>query len=782
MQRYWRQFWYGKYRWIARVLFGAIVVAFVARSLPYLMPIRAADIAQTDGAIEFTDRYGLPLGTLLTRDRDRTAVVPLEQISPTFIQAIIAAEDKRYYHHGAIDVVAIARAVLEAMQAREIVSGASTITMQLARMLHPTPRTLPNKVGEIWTSWRLTAGMNKDEILAAYINRLPMGSNLYGVEAAARTYFGIGAIALNLAQATLLASLPNDPVDLDPYYEWEALKQRQRYVLDRMVEDKLITAIQGERTYREQVILRSRQEGIVAAPHFLFWVAQHLPTPAPAKVRATLDRRLQKFVSTQVEQIVTALAPQRANHAAALVVNNHTGEVLAYVGSPDYFESQEGQNDGVQALRQPGSTLKPFLYQFALEQGIIQPQSILADVPTTYAIPGAKLYRPVDYSETFLGPVRVRLALANSLNIPAVRVLEKVGVPIFLDYLRELGFVHLTYPPEHYGLGLTLGSGEVSLWELTAAYLRLARDGASVPLVTYVGAEPPALVSPNETTSWQLVRDMLGDRHARATAFGVNSVLDLPFPAAVKTGTSSDFRDTWTVGFSKDYTVATWVGNFDGTRMKQVSGVMGAAPLWNRIMQHLHQEREPEGFATPSGLVRHPICAVTGHLVGMEGINLDCPSATVLEYINLEESTADLSAKISDRAISNSELPPEYNEWLAHQPEQQRSGKLRIIFPENNDYFLLSQNALSPDGVGKSPFSPERIQFRVAGSLEEPIEWWLNGEKIGNGTSRSLFWPMEAGSWSLEVRRKNSEVGDRIAFQVREPEEPQSRRGFSIAH
>jgi len=453
------------------------LVAGGVRSLPYLVPILAADIAQTEAAIIFSDRHGQPLGTILTRSQEHTAIVPLDRVSPVFIQGTIAAEDKRYYQHGALDYLAIARAILEAIQAKEIVSGASTITMQLARMLHPNPRTLPYKFQEIWISWRLTAGMTKDEILAAYINRLPMGGNIYGVEAAARNYFGIPAADLNLAQASILAALPNDPTDLNPYYQWEPLKRRQKYVLDRMVADGYITAVEGDRAYREQVQLQPPNQGIVAAPHFLFWLANQVPEDV-SQVRTTIDLPLQKFVEAQVKEVVGALSSYNVNHGAAIVLDNKTGEILAYVGSPDYFSDDYlGRNDGVQALRQPGSALKPFLYQLALEKKVIRPNTILADVPTYYPIPGAKVYSPVDYSETFKGPVRVRVALGNSLNIPAVRVLEKVGVATFLERLRQLGFTHLDKPPEHYGLGLALGSGEVSLWELAHAYLTFAKQG-----------------------------------------------------------------------------------------------------------------------------------------------------------------------------------------------------------------------------------------------------------------------------------------------------------------
>ena len=233
--------------------------------------------------------------------------------------------------------------------------------------------------------------------------------------------------------------------------------------------------------------------------------------------------------------------------------------------------------------------------------------------PASYAIPGGKLYQPADYSGRFSGPVRVRYALANSLNAPAVQVLSRLGVGAFLDRLHALGFAHLTRPASYYGLGLTLGSGEVSLWELVQAY---ADDGARRHrrAAASRGSQRDAARSVGDSSDWELVTDMLADPHARAKSFGVGSVLQMPFPAAVKTGTSSDFRDTWTVGFTRDYTVGVWVGNFDGSAMRGVSGVTGAGPLWNRIMLHLYERRdEPPPFAPPRGFVRAPICATTGH-------------------------------------------------------------------------------------------------------------------------------------------------------------------------
>ncbi|MEH1785077.1 MAG: penicillin-binding protein 1C [Nostoc sp.] len=755
----------------SKVILAVLLICLIIRLLPYFAPVRAADIAQTQLAMQFSDRNGLSLGTLLTRDQEHTSVVPLNQVSPQFTHAILAAEDGSFYHHGALDMKAVIRAAKEAIHAKRIVSGASTITMQLARMLDPVPRSFSGKIQEIWLSWRLAAGMNKDEILAAYINRLPMGGNIYGVEAAARIYFSIPASELNLAQASLLAAIPNNPTYFNPYEHWERLKQRQKYVLNRMVQEKYISEANATRTHSEKVVFQSRQRGIIAAPHFLFWLANQFDktqTEEISPIRTTINRPLQQFVEAQLQQVISSLAANNVHDAAALVIDNHTGEVLAYVGSPDYFnEAKLGRNDGVQALRQPGSTLKPFVYELALEKGLIRPNTILADVPAHYAIPGAKLYSPTDYTEKFLGPVRVRIALANSLNVPAVRVLEKVGVETFLERLHQLGFEHLNQTPEHYGLGLTLGSGEVSLWELAHAYLIIARLGDATSLVsTFSNSLMPTDAIHRVSTSyalpnhriWQLITSILSDNHARATAFGVNSVLNLPFPSAVKTGTSSNFRDTWTVGFTTDYTVATWVGNFNGEPMRQVSGVTGAAPLWNRIMLHLHEHQEPAGFPPPEGLVQLPVCAVSGLRP-----TPDCTSV-VQEYFYPED-------KNNYERENQFNLPPEYDEWLAKQQQSNfTSNNLRILSPHHGDLFLVY-----PGGEAK-----QKLEFKLVGNKSAPVEWWLNGEKLDTNSANSLFWYLRPGKWTLEAR--SGEMSDKVSFQVELASLKPTHRGFSISN
>jgi len=732
-----------------RFIVTALLAALLAATAHAFRPYGADQLPRDARALTFVDRNGLPLGTLLGRDDRHTVAVPLARVAPEFLAALLATEDRRFTLHGALDPLTAARAALIALGARRQPSGASTIAMQLARQLVPVGPGLRGKLTEFVVAQRLENGLSKAQILEAYVNRAPMGSNLYGVEAAARTYFGIDAARLDLAQAALLAGLPNDPVGLDPYAHPAAARARQRLVLARMRTAGFIDAERERRAATENLAFQAPQSGILAAAHFLFFLT---PRVAPERelVRTTVDRRLQVFVETQLRAVVGSLAGSDVRHAAAIVIENRTGDVLAYAGSPDYFAAANaGRNDGVQALRQPGSTLKPFLYELALERRDVRPTTILADVPVAYAIPGARLYRPADYAERFAGPVRPRIALADSLNVPAVRVLERVGVPTFLERLHELGFGHLRRRPEYYGLGLTLGGGEVTLYELARAYFCLARRGAPAALATTLDGS----VQPDEAAgaapgdpAWSWVTDVLTDPAARSAAFGTNSILGLPFPAAVKTGTSSDFRDTWTAGFSREYTVAVWVGNFDGRPMRGISGVTGAAPLWSRIMLRLAADRDPGGFDPPPGYRKTPICAITGTrpIAG-------CPIA--LEWLDAADRAALRAAPTRLPAPSAA-----FDDWLIAQPLRTRL-PTRILFPHEGDRFVAGSGTLAVELAG-----PTAVRLTLDG---KPLE------RSGN----DYLVPLRAGHFELTARSTRGE--STVRFSIGPPPRA-GRSGFTV--
>jgi penicillin-binding protein 1C len=697
-------------------------------------------------AIEFEDRAGVPLGTVLARDTEHAVRVPLARVSPRFLAAIVAAEDARFAQHDGVDAVALARAAWQLARTRSIVSGGSTITMQLARLRFDLPRTPLGKLEEIVVALRIEAGTRKPVILEGYVNRLPMGGDLVGVEAGARTYFGTPAADLDLGHAAFLAALPNDPVRLDPYAHGAALEQRRRWVLARMVATGAASAADAADASAEHIDVLPPGGGIAAAPHLLFRLAGSVP-PGATRVRTTLDRDLQAFAENATQQIVGRLNDRNVRDGAAIVIDNRDGAILAYVGSADYFaRAGAGKNDGVVALRQPGSTLKPFLYELAFEHRVVRPTSILADVPTTYAIPGLRSYSPGDYSQRFAGPVRARIALADSLNVPAVRVLSDVGVSPFLDRLRALGFRHLTADADHYGLGLALGDGEVTLEELAGAYAAIANGGRPVRIHALADATGAPAEAVGAASEWSLVTDILADAHARARAFGVASLLRTSFPSAVKTGTSSDFRDTWTVGFTRDYTVATWVGNFDGAPMQRVSGVTGAAPLWNRIIRHLAERDPPLAFAPPRGYVRRPMCAVTG-----ERPTRDC-SSVVGEWLDARDLVAwNAPPRPLDRTFDG---------WLANQPA--RTGEaLRIVEPHDGDVFVAESGA--------------RIAVLARGT-RRPV-WELNGRRLAADEPRWTL-ALARGRWTLRAR--DGAHADAVTFTVGDRLPRSHRAGFTI--
>jgi len=711
-------------------IFWLGIACSAAVALPQIFAIAPSVIQAQDGATAFEDRSGIPLGTVLSANQERAAAVPLDRISPRFLQAVRSAEDRRFYRHAAVDWIAAARAAYDAVRCLCNAGGASTIDMQVARMRFGLPQGLRGKALQLWYASRIDAGSPKDAILEAYANRAAMGGNVYGVEAAAREYFGVPASDLDAAQAALLAGIPNDPAAYDPRTHWRAARARQAYVLRRMTLDGFLSSADARAAARETLHLQPANRTFAGAEQLVFRLAG---SGAGSRVRTTIDLPLQRFVQSQARDVVGALAGRNVTQAAALVIDNRTGDVLAYLGSLDYFDpAYLGSNDGVRSLRQPGSALKPFLYEYALERGAIAPDSVLADVPASYAIPGAQLYSPQDYSTRFAGPVTMRTALANSLNVPAVRVLSRAGVPPFLDRLRALGFEHLRRAPSYYGLGLTLGAGEVTLWDLARAYVTMARGGDAIALRTRL--DDPAAVSARigSREDWELISDVLADRHARVHSFGTHSVLDVPFDAAVKTGTSSGYRDTWTVGFTSEYTVAVWAGNFSGAPMERIAGVDGAGPLWSRIMLHLYEHRDPPPLAAP-------------------------PAALLLA------SRRAAPADTIDR--------PAYDEWRAQQGATR--GPLRILFPHDGDVF---EDALAP---GDPARAHQAIAFVVSRPAGATISWRLNGNMLARSADDRYLWPVRPGHWLLTIAGPGG-VSRSARFTV-VPRPPHEPRGFAVA-
>ncbi|MEW6358756.1 MAG: penicillin-binding protein 1C [Planctomycetota bacterium] len=564
-------------------------------------------------SLEIVDREGRPLREALSAGEGRLRWTALDQISPLVVQATIAAEDARFRSHPGVDPFSILRAAWQNVTHGRRISGASTLTMQVVRLVRPRPRTLRTKLSEAILALRLERALTKDEILEEYLNRAPYGNQLFGVEAAARMYFNKPARDLSMSEAAFLAGLPQSPTHLNPYRNLKGAVNRRDWILGRLCECRYITDAERDRARRQTVALHPRRWEF-RAPHFVDYVLARCAQDngaGPARIETTLDLPLQEKIEGIVRERLRGLKDRNVRNAAVVVLHNPTGQIRTMVGSSDFFDGRElGQNNGAVAPRPPGSTVKAFTYALAFERGMT-PADIVADLPTHFQTPEGD-YCPENYDGQTYGPTRLRSALANSLNISAVKVLSRVGVDLLHRRMQEMGFACLTKQAQHYGLGLTLGSGEVTLLELTNGFATLARLGEWRPAVAVAGSDgQPGRRVLDPIACYQTV-DILSDPRARRLAFGSNTPLDLPFRAAVKTGTSPNFRDNWTVGFTPEYTVGVWVGDFRNNPMQNISGIAGAGPIFRAVMMAIYEGRPAPWYYVPPGTVRRDVCALSG--------------------------------------------------------------------------------------------------------------------------------------------------------------------------
>jgi penicillin-binding protein 1C len=615
---------------IAIITYGLYQYYAVAATLPSVEDLQTH--ASQFETTRILDRDGNLLYEILDPNAGRRTYVPLDEVSPLMVAATIATEDASFYSHGGFDVFAIARSIWLNFQQGGVASGASTITQQIARNLLFTPeersqRTGLRKVREILLAAEISRRYTKEEILELYLNQNYYGNLAYGVEAAAETYFHTTADKLTLSQSALLAGLVQAPSVYDVITNRDVTLNRQRVVLTLMV---IASDEQGclyVSNAPQAVCVSPEEAGVAAAeltdyefkppavnirfPHWVNYIRAQLEEMYDPQtiyrsgfsIHTTIDPTLQEQAEVTLRAQVESLADRRVTDGALVAIEPSTGEILAMVGSADFYnEAIHGQVNMAVAPRQPGSSIKPLTYTAAFEKGWT-PATLIWDVPSEFPPSGDPSdprppYKPVNYDERFHGPVLVRTALANSYNVAAVKVLDFVGIyddPTtpqeegLIAFAQRMGITTLTR--NDYGLSLTLGGGDVTLLELTGAYAIFANGGLRIPpvaitkIVDHSGEivyeyQPPSgdqVVRPEHAF---LITSILSDNAARTPAFGPNSLLNLPFPAAAKTGTTNDYRDNWTLGFTPDIAVGVWVGNADYTPMKNTSGLTGAAPIW----------------------------------------------------------------------------------------------------------------------------------------------------------------------------------------------------------
>jgi penicillin-binding protein 1C len=696
-------------RFDSRSIVGTLGVLLVGYELALLcVPIPSALLRPPVQSIALLDRNGIPLRETRVADRFSHELA-LEEIPQHVIDAILAAEDKRFYSHHGIDWLATGRAAFAGLTRGRIVSGASTITQQLVKISQRRPRTFRAKVIESITALCLEKSWSKEQILGAYLNRLDFGNLNLGLSAAANYYFGKPVCDLSDAEAAFLAGLPRNPRKLNPHLAPDAARRRQITVLERMEANHRLDRASYDRAVAEPLALRPPQRRF-RAPHFVEMVLRQLPEAPAVELRTTLDLRLNDRVDTILRERIAQLREQNVRNAAAVVIENSTGNVIALVGSENYFEPNSGQVNGAWAARSAGSALKPFTYLLALERGAT-PATMVADVRTSFPADGG-FYRPENYNRRCYGPVRYRTALASSLNIPAVKVLLAAGGPAALhERLREVGLTTLNRPAEIYGLGLTLGNCEARLLEMTNAYASLARLGEFQPWhVTGANQTTPRRYSRPELV-WQIA-DILSDNSARTLAFGMNSALRFDYPVACKTGTSTDFRDNWTIAFTPDFSVGVWAGNFDGSPMREVSGVTGAGPILHAIFDYLHSNYGTSWYRKPAGIVERTVHPLTGKLLA-DSDPRGVPERFLSGRLPAAEAPEDYDSAGKIR------LSADYAEWF--QSAENSLADRAVLAGASDNLLIASPLPGSIYLVDPDVPSTRRIPLRVLGNGK--VEW-----------------------------------------------------------
>lgn len=575
---------------------------------------------------EFFDRNGKPLYRMY-EGRNRI-LVNLNELPKYLIQATIAAEDKNFYKHPGVDLLAIIRALRANLKKQPTsdganLEGASTITQQLIKNTLLTPeKTYARKIKEIILALWAERIYSKEDILKMYFNESPYGGPIWGIEAASVTYFGKSSHDLTLAQASFLAGLPASPTQFSPFgSNPELSKLRQKEVLRMMVEDKFITQNQADLAFSEDLHLKPAQNNI-KGPHLVMYVkdllsqkfGQRAVSQGGLKITTTLDLDIQEMVEKIVLEEVEKLSPLNVRNGAAMVLDGRTGQILAMVGSKNYHDPNFGAFNVTTALRQPGSSIKVVTYATAFKLGF-SPGNTVLDVPVVFRDEWGNSYSPQNYDGAYHGAVSIRQALGSSYNVPAVKLLASVGVNEVIQTASDLGITTFT-DPKRYGLSLTLGGAEVKLIDMMTMYGALSQMGqkrVATPILKVVDSDGnlleeyedhPTQALQNEVAF--LITSILTDNNARKSAFGENSLLKIEGKTvAVKTGTSDSKRDNWTFGYTPDYVVGVWVGNPDNSPMNPAltSGVTGATPIWNRIMTSLLKDNPDVKFNRPSGVI-----------------------------------------------------------------------------------------------------------------------------------------------------------------------------------
>jgi penicillin-binding protein 1C len=663
---------------------------------------------------QLLDRNGDPVHELrIDRHGRRFAWTPLGEISPALTEAIVASEDRRFWSHHGVDVIALTTSAARALVGRRS-RGASTITMQLASLLDPSlgrsqsRKTVLRKFRQVLAALALERRWSKREILEAYLNLITYRGELQGIAAASRVMFAKAPHGIGSAEAVVMAALIRAPNARRESVATRANALSRALRTSGPSQVAIASALQSAFAIRGSDYAR-----IALAPH----LAERLLNGGSGSARCTLDRELQRFVIDTLHRQIIDVRDRRVDDGAVIVVENSTGDVWAYVGGAGDL-SNAPDFDAIRAPRQPGSTLKPFLYALAVDKHLLTAASLINDTPLE--LPEQRgIYRPLDYDREFRGLVSMRTALASSLNVPAVRTADLVGVEVFADRLRRLGFSGLVEEGDYYGAALALGSADVSLWQLVNAYRTLANGGrySELRLTTDANTHTSTQIYSPEASF--VISDVLSDRASRSTTFGLENSLATRYWSAVKTGTSKDMRDNWCVGYTDKFTIGVWVGNSSGAPMRDVTGITGAAPTWLNVMNYLHDR-----FGSGQ-IVRPPDMTLS---------KVSFPGA--VEPPRQEWFVADTTPRISPSVLDDSNQ--------------------HILSPAAGTII-----ALDPD----IPAAAQRVVFEASQGARDS-QWILDGRALAQ-VRGTLLWTPSPGAHTLSIARDSEHALQTIEFVVR---------------
>ena len=694
-------------------------------------------LRKMERSVRFYDRSGILLQVSSAGDGLRREWADWERIPKAIKKAFLKAEDRRFYFHWGIDPFSAINAAAQNASAKRTVRGASTITMQLAKMASPGARSsIGEKLKDAFNAFRIEARLSKKKILELYLNSIPFGQNCEGVASAARTYFGKELDGLSAEEIACLAVIPRRPGGYNPIQNPEACAARAAEVFGLSYDSLLLAAKKsGSYSYPFEM------------PHYIERVKKQMKAAGKkaSEVRLSASLEIQKEAERNIKEAAKIAKGSRISNAALLLLDNKDNSVLAWVGNGDWFDfSHSGQIDGVLLRMQPGSSMKPFLYGLALDakgkdgQPLFSPASVLPDIPQEFG--GEKIYIPENFNNRFNGPVRFRVALASSLNVPAVFLLNELGVDAYLKKLDELGFESLKNGGQKAGLGLALGAGEVSLYELTAAFTVWTRDGKD--------ANGKEIYSRDAA---RLICSILSDKDSRALGFGYSQKFQTEYPSIFKTGTSNQYQNITALASTKKHTIGVWMGNFSG---QTVMGKTGSSlPAWTakKTLDFLElKDKTHEPFPEPENFVKAKICPLSGELA-----TESCPSY-VFEYVQKGRNTKACSWHKSDGGQTKTVYPPEYQRWLMANNYSARlnhsSSPLKIITPKEESVFF------------QVPSSAQRqaIIVEAIGGEEDSARVYYDGKFLFEIERPFVFKiPLEKGKKSCKIvcGQESAEVG-----------------------